>query len=158
MLYILLREKGLIHWYPPIYAQTLILYTDAPIRLRSIEIIAFVLENSYLTQYRESMSEPSGHEKLAMVILTQFNGYMLTISWTSFANIHGYVRTHPFTQRTNLLCVKGASENASRASLRMRTYSHYPVRNLSYEPSPRTLAARNSRRSIPERHQTPSAQ
>ena len=43
MLYILLREKGLIHWYPPIYAQTLILYTDAPIRLRSIEIIAFVL-------------------------------------------------------------------------------------------------------------------
>ena len=95
MLYILLRKKGLIHWYPPIYAQTLILYTDAPIRLRSIEIIAFVLENSYLTQYRESMSEPSGHEKLAMVILTQFNGYMLTISWTSFANIHATSRTHP---------------------------------------------------------------
>ena len=105
MLYILLRKKGLIHWYPPIYAQTLILYTDAPIRLRSIEIIAFVLENSYLTQYRESMSEPSGHEKLAMVILTQFNGYMLTISWTSFANIHGYVKdtsfhaTHQFALR-----------------------------------------------------------
>ena len=96
MLYILLREKGLIHWYPPIYAQTLILYTDAPIRLRSIEIIAFVLENSYLTQYRKSMSEPSRHEKLAMILFAQLNSHMLTIRWASFANIHGYIKDASF--------------------------------------------------------------
>ena len=97
------ERRTFVHRYPANLCLALILYTDAPIRLRSIEIIAFVLENSYLTQYRKSMSEPSRHEKLAMILFAQLNSHMLTIRWASFANIHGYIKDASFTQRTNLL-------------------------------------------------------
>ena len=102
MFNILLRKKGLINGYSPVYTKTLILDTDSIISPRSIKVITFILEYRRLAQHDETMSESSRDKELTMILLAQLNGHVPSIRISTATS-----STHPFTQRTNLLCVNG---------------------------------------------------
>ena len=84
MLSIFLREDGMVCWYLPIYAETIIQDGDAAICLWVIEVIALVLEDCGLAED----SKATRDEELAMIILSQFYCYVLTICRRTLANIY----------------------------------------------------------------------
>ena len=61
-----------------------------------IEIVAFVLENGYLTEDGETVGETSWNEELEVVVFGQFYGYVLAICRGAFADIDGYVEDCAF--------------------------------------------------------------
>ncbi len=87
MFCVFLAENGLICRDAPIDAKAVIKNRDATICLRMIEIITFVLEHSHFTQHNKAVGKTFGNEKLTMIILRQFYGYVLSKCGTAFTNI-----------------------------------------------------------------------
>lgn len=89
MLGILFRKQSLLCWNLPIYAKRSIKNAYASIDLRMIELIALVLEDGDVAEDGKAVGKALGDKELTMVILREFDGYVLPISGTAFADIDG---------------------------------------------------------------------
>ena len=91
MVLILLGEYGLIYIYAPVDAERVIENRDTAIGLWSVKVVTLILENGHVAQHRETVGEATGHEKLAMVLLREQTGHMLSERGRSLADIHRHV-------------------------------------------------------------------
>ena len=66
---VLLRENHTICRNTPVNTQIRIIPGNGTLTMRSIKIITLILKNDFLAQYTESMCQPTGNEKLTMIIL-----------------------------------------------------------------------------------------
>ena len=71
MLQVFLAENCFLNRYAPVNAKGFVLDIDAAIGFRMIEFVAFVLEDSCLSEHGEAMSESSWDKKLTMNVLSQ---------------------------------------------------------------------------------------
>lgn len=69
MVLILLREIYLGDGDAPINRQVWIIPCDCPFTLRSIIVIALILEDNFWGKYAEAMSKPARDKELTMIIL-----------------------------------------------------------------------------------------
>lgn len=56
-----------------------------------IEVVALILEYGCVAEYGETMSEALRDEELAVVVLCQFNGYVLAVCRTALAYVYCYI-------------------------------------------------------------------
>ncbi len=92
MLEVLGAQDCLVHWYLPVDSQGAVLDGDSAIGFRSVEVVAFVLEDCGLTQYGKAMSEASRHEELTMIIFRKLDSYMLSVGWRTFADVYSDIK------------------------------------------------------------------
>lgn len=84
-----------------------------------VEIIAFVLEYSSLTQYCEAVRKTFGYKELTMVVFCQFYSHMFTICRRTFSNVYSNIKNSTFNASYEFaLCV--------RRTLEVKT-THYAI-------------------------------
>ena len=91
--------------------------------LRMIEVVALVLEYRSLRKNSEAMGETSGNKELAMIILCQFHGNMLSVSRGAFMNIHGYIKHSTFYTSHQLTPRKRRSQEIQASHHTLRTHA-----------------------------------
>ena len=120
MLGVFLAQDSLLRRNSPVNTQRIIQNADTTVRFRMIEVVTLVLEDGRFAQYGKAMRKAPWHKKLAMVFFRQFHSYMLSVGWTSFADVYSHVQhgtfhaAHQFTLRV-------------RRTLEMQS-THYSVR------------------------------
>ena len=88
---ILFRQDGLVGRDAPVDAQRIVENTDAPIGLRMIELVTLILEHGRGRQHGKTMGKTFGDEKLAVIVLREFYGNMLSVGGTALADVNGNV-------------------------------------------------------------------
>ena len=88
---ILFRQDGLVGWDTPVDAQRIVENTDARVGLRVIELVTLILEHGRGRQHGKAVGKTLGDEELAVVVLSEFHGNMLSVGGTAFADIDGNV-------------------------------------------------------------------
>ncbi len=104
---VLFAQDSLLAGDSPIDAQTLVEDGDASLGLRSIEVVALVLEDSRLAQHAEPMSKSLRNEKLTMILARELNSYMLTVRRAALTDIHSYVQHSPKNTTNKLALSEG---------------------------------------------------
>ena len=56
------------YWNLPVDAEALIMEADTAVGLGGVEVVALVLKYGRLAQYRKTVCEAAGHEKLPMIL------------------------------------------------------------------------------------------
>ena len=92
---IFLAQDGFRRRNPPVDTQLRIPYRDAAVRLRSVVVVALVLENCLLAQHRETVCEAPRNEQLKVIFLRKLDGDMLSVSGTPAADVHRNVQNRP---------------------------------------------------------------
>ena len=87
MFCIFFREDDLVCRYLPIDSEVRVVPCDCTFALRSVEVVAFVLENNFICQYYEAMGEASRNEELTVIILSEFDSYMQAECRRAFTDI-----------------------------------------------------------------------
>ena len=105
LLEILIAEDSLLHGNLPVDTQLFVHKLNAGIGLGMVEVVALVLENGNITQYGKSMGEATGDEELAVVVLAELYGYMLTIGGRSLADVDNDIE-HPALDTTHNLALR----------------------------------------------------
>ena len=88
---ILFRQDGLVGWDTPVDAQRIVENTDAPIGLRMVELVTLILEHGRGRQHGKAVGKTLGDEELAVVVLSEFHGNMLSVGGTALADVDGNV-------------------------------------------------------------------
>ena len=91
MFCVLLAEDGLVRRYAPVYSEGGVEDADASVCLRMVEIVALVLEHGFFAEHCEAVGETARYEELAVVVLRQFYGYVLSVCRTALAYIYGNI-------------------------------------------------------------------
>ena len=106
----------------PVDAERSVEDADAAVGFGMVEVVALVLEDRRLAQYREPVREASWDEKLAVVVLAQFDGHVLPVGGASPADVHRNVQ-HPAANAAHQLAL------GERRCLKMQA-AHHPVAGL----------------------------
>ena len=107
MFRVLFAENSVFRRYVPVNAEATVKYANASVRFRVVELIALILEHRRLAQHGKTMRKPFRDKELPVVVLGQFNGYMLSVCRRSFPNINGNIQHFtPYTSH-NFACVYG---------------------------------------------------
>ena len=61
-----------------------------------VEAVAFVLKDGDGAEDSEAVSEASWNEELAVIVLGQFDGYVLAVCWGAFTDVDGYIEDSSF--------------------------------------------------------------
>ena len=88
---ILLRQDGLVRRDAPVDAQRIVENTDARVGLRMVELVTLILEYGRGRQHSKTMGKTLGDEELAVVVLGEFYGNMLSVGGTALADVDGNV-------------------------------------------------------------------
>ena len=96
MLTILVRKDNLICRHLPVNSKIRVIPRNRTFMLRSIEVIALILEYHLISQDHETMCKSPWNEKLAMIILGKFHSDMLAECWRSFSDIHSHIKNSTF--------------------------------------------------------------
>ena len=88
---ILFRQDGLVGRNAPVDAQRIVENTDAPIGLRMVELVTLILEHGRGRQHGKAVGKTLGDEELAVVVLSEFHGNMLSVGGTALADVDGNV-------------------------------------------------------------------
>lgn len=72
--------------------------------LRSIEVVAFILDNYFICKDNKAVCKSSWDEELPTVIFCEFNCNMLIKGRGIVSYINGDIKYCSFTTHTNLLC------------------------------------------------------
>ena len=91
VLCILLAQQGLVGRYAPIDAETVVKDAYAAVGFGMVELVALVLENGRLAQHGETVGEAFWNEELAVVVLGQFDCYVLAVCRAALAYVDGNV-------------------------------------------------------------------
>ena len=111
MLRILFAENGILRWYLPVYSKTVVKDAYTSVSLRVIEVVALVLEHCRFRQYSKTVGEASRNKELAVVVLCQLYGNVLTVCLATLADINSHVKDGAFHATYQLaLCVRGTLE------------------------------------------------
>ena len=89
---ILFRQYHILRSHFPVYVQFWIIPYHGPLALRSIKIVALVLEQCCLTQYTKTVRESSGNEKLTVIVSRQLDCHVSAECRRTAADIHGHVQ------------------------------------------------------------------
>ena len=85
---VLLRQYGLIGRDSPVDSQAFVQNAYPSIRLRVVELVAFVLENRDLAKDGEAVGEAARDEELPVVFLRELYGDVLPVGRAAFAYVH----------------------------------------------------------------------
>ena len=94
MLRVLVAQDGMLRGDAPVDTERTVQNADAAVGFGVIEVVALVLEDRRLAQYREAVREASWDEELAMVVLAQFDGHVLPVGGAAAPDVHRNVQ-HP---------------------------------------------------------------
>ncbi len=117
MFRIFFRKQSMFSRYYPINSKGIIYDADTSISLRMIELITFILEYSSLAEHSKTMSKATGHEELAVVVLGEQTGDVLTKGGAAVADVDGDVEdaapndTHKFCLRERGLLEMESADN-----------------------------------------------
>jgi len=84
---ILFRQDGLVDRDAPIDAQRIVENADARVGLRMVELVTLILEYGRGRQHSKTMGKTLGDEELAVVVLGEFHGDMLSVGGTALADV-----------------------------------------------------------------------
>lgn len=104
----------------PVDAQRCVEDGDAAVGLRGVVVVALVLEHGHIAQHGKAVGETAGHEELAMVVLCELHGHMLTVGGRAAADVDSHVE-HGTAHAAHEF---GLGE---RGQLEMQT-AHHPAR------------------------------
>ena len=88
---ILFRQDGLVGGDAPVNAQRIVENADARVGLRVIELVTLILEHGRGRQHGKAVGKTLGDEELAVVVLGEFHGNMLSVGGTALADVDGNV-------------------------------------------------------------------
>ena len=88
---ILLRQDSLVGRDAPVDAQRIVENADARVSLRVIELVTLILEHGRGRQHGKTMGKTLGDKELAVVVLSEFYGNMLSVGGTALADVDGNV-------------------------------------------------------------------
>ena len=91
MVLILLRKDHVIGRDTPIDRQLEIVPCDSTLAVRSVVIIALVLEDHFWREYAEAVCKASGNEELAVITFTQLHGHVLSEGLRPTTDVDSYV-------------------------------------------------------------------
>ena len=91
MLHVLGGEEGFGRVELPVDAEGFVGDRDAAVSLGSVVVVALVLEHGHVAQDGEAVGEPARHEELAVVILREFDGDVLSVGRGALADVNGHV-------------------------------------------------------------------
>ena len=91
MLRVLFAQYCVFGRYLPVNTQATVKNAYAAVRFWMVELVALVLENGRLAQHGETVGEAFGNEELAMVVLGQFDRYVLAVGRAALAYVDGNV-------------------------------------------------------------------
>lgn len=92
---VLVTQDGVFRGDLPVDAEAVVQDADATVRLRCVEIVAFVLEHGFLAQYAEPVGETLWNKELAVVLFRQFHGHVLSVSRRALADVNRHVEHSP---------------------------------------------------------------
>ena len=120
----------------PVYAKSRIIPGNSSFTLRCIEIIAFILENNFISQHAESMCKTTWYKKLTVVFFCQFYCYMLSECWRTFSDVNCNIKLQLLLQR-GLVCFvqKVVFGSVIRVKHHNLIYSHCLVQSVRYVPA-----------------------
>ena len=87
MTQVFIGEDGFGKVYAPVYAERGIGDGDTSVGFGMIIVVTLILEDGYVGKHGKTVSEPARDKELAMVVLGEFDGDMLTISWGTGAKV-----------------------------------------------------------------------
>ena len=76
----------------PVNSKVSIQNTYPPIRLWSIKVVTFILEDSFITQYGKTVRKTSWYKELTVIIFCKFYCYMFSVSRRIFSYIYSYIK------------------------------------------------------------------
>lgn len=92
MAQILFRQDGVPDVHTPVNSQSRVGYRDTTVGLRSIIIVAFILENGLVAEHCESVGETTGHKKLTVVFSGKKTGDVASVCGRPFADVEGDIQ------------------------------------------------------------------
>ena len=104
---ILFTENSLIHRNMPVNSKVSVQNTYSPIRLWSIKVVTFILEDSFITQYGKTVCKTSWYKELTVIIFCKFYCYMFSVSRRIFSYIYSYIKHSTFNHSYKLALSKG---------------------------------------------------
>ena len=78
--------------YLPIDRQVRIVQQDTSVRFGMVEVVAFIVEDSRLTQYGETMRKTFRDKELTFVLIAQLHAIPLTIGLAALPQIDRYIK------------------------------------------------------------------
>ena len=119
---ILFTENSLIHRNMPVNSKVSVQNTYPPIRLWSIKVVTFILEDSFITQYGKTVCKTSWYKELTVIIFCKFYCYMFSVSRRIFSYIYSYIKHSTFNHSYKLALSK-------RRTLEMQPTHHAIARH-----------------------------
>ena len=120
MVLVLFREDGFVERDLPINRERGVERINASVRLRRVEVIAFVLEGRNVAQHRKAVGKTSGDEKLTLVFGRKFYGHVLPEGGAAVTNIDRHVKdsafgaTHQFALAIRSALIVKTTDDAAR--------------------------------------------
>ena len=114
MLGVFFAEDGFLCGDLPVDAEAFVCDGDASVCLGVIELIALILEDGSLAQYRKTVGKTFRYEELPVVVFGKFDGNVLSVGRRTFAQVDGNVENGTFYAANKFaLCVGWALEMQS---------------------------------------------
>ena len=112
-MFVFFRKNYFVIRYAPVNMQVGVVPCDSSFTLRSVEVVTFVLEDDFGSEYAESVGEASWNEELAVIVLGEFYGYVLSEGGRTFTDVYGYIEHGTFLSEND-------SKKYPRSSLKRR--------------------------------------
>lgn len=120
---VLFRKNNIICRYVSVYIQSRVVPSNRTLALRSVKVVALILEQGGLAQYAEAVRKSPRDEELAVLLARELYSYVPDVCRRSLSDINRHVKDS--TLITSLFLAKGSFWKCSPR----RSMIHYLAQN-----------------------------